>query len=168
MILLVELPIGLDLGNILWHLLNFVILLVGIRFLLYKPIKNFISKREKEYKDIQENNRMLKEQSKAEKLKYEELVNDAESQIAKIAEETAEITKKNAAVILEQARAEAKAIVEQAKAEAEQQLQKVMPEIKERSSELAIAISEKILSRKITEKDMDKLIDDCISNWSNK
>ena len=167
-LLLMELPIGSDFEEVLWHLLNFVVLLIGIRFLLYVPIKKFISKRESEMKDKEEFNRITKEEALAEKLKYEGLVDEAQSQVAKIAEEASAITEKNSLVILDQARQEAKAIVAQAHSDAKQEMDKIMPELKGKSSELAIAIAEKILNTKITDKDMDKLIDVCLDNWSNK
>lgn len=166
--LLLELPIGLDLMEVLWHLLNFALLLIGIRFLLYVPVKKFIAKREKEYSDIEEQNRTLKRQAMEEKKKYEALVIESQSQIVKIAEETSIITRDNSGEILEQARVEAKAIIQNAQNEARLEVNKVMPELQDKSSELAITIAEKILERKINDKDTDKLIDECLTTWSKK
>ena len=45
MLILAEMPLGLNPLEVLLHLLNFAILLIAIRFLLYKPIK-FIAKHE--------------------------------------------------------------------------------------------------------------------------
>ena len=41
-----NIPLNIDWQQILLHVLNFVILFGGLYFLLYKPVKNFMAKRE--------------------------------------------------------------------------------------------------------------------------
>lgn len=166
--LLLNLPIGLDFMEILWHLLNFAILLIGIRFLLYKPIKKFISKREEEYKDIEESNNNLQKQAQEMKDKYEALLVEEKSQVAKIAKETADSMNENVKKIIKSAREEAKLIIEKAQSEIKDEKDKILPTLKQDSSELAILIAKKILNREITVSDMDNLIDECLDNWGNQ
>ena len=45
-----NLPLNIDIQQILLHMLNFVILFAVLYFLLYKPVKKFIDDREAEYK----------------------------------------------------------------------------------------------------------------------
>ena len=40
-----NLPLNIDLQQIFLHLLNFTILLAGLYFLLYEPVKKFMNKR---------------------------------------------------------------------------------------------------------------------------
>ena len=47
-------PLNIDWQQILLHLLNFAILAGGLYFLLYKPVKDFMAKREQYYKDLGE------------------------------------------------------------------------------------------------------------------
>ena len=42
-------PLNIDWQQILLHLLNFLILAVGLYFILYKPVKKFMKKREVDY-----------------------------------------------------------------------------------------------------------------------
>jgi F-type H+-transporting ATPase subunit b len=165
-ILYAELPIGLDLMEVLLHMLNFAILLIGFRFLLYKPIKKFIDEREKTFSEREEKNKTFADQLELEKAKYQELITQAESEVARIAEETAVKSKENAADILKNAREEAKAILKKAQDEADQEKAKILPELREKSTELALLIAEKILNRAVEERDMDLMIDDCIKGWS--
>lgn len=165
-ILYAELPIGLDPIEVLLHLLNFAILLIGFRYLLYKPIKKFIDEREKSFSEREEKNKTLADQVEADKVKYQELIAQAESEVARIAEETAVKSKESASDILKKAQEEAKAILKKAQDEMEQEKAKIMPELREKSTELALLIAEKVLNRAVEEKDMDLMIDDCIKGWS--
>ena len=45
-----NLPLNIDLQQILLHMFNFAILFAALYFLLYKPVKKFIDAREGEYK----------------------------------------------------------------------------------------------------------------------
>ena len=44
-------PLNIDWQQILLHLLNFVILFAGLWLLLYKPVRNFMQKRNEEYEN---------------------------------------------------------------------------------------------------------------------
>ena len=47
-----DIPLNINWQQILLHLFNFAILFAGLYFLLYKPVKKFMEKREKYYKGI--------------------------------------------------------------------------------------------------------------------
>jgi F-type H+-transporting ATPase subunit b len=47
-----NLPLNIDIQQILLHLLNFTILFGILYFLLYSPVKKFMEKREQYYKDM--------------------------------------------------------------------------------------------------------------------
>jgi len=46
-ILSANLPLGIDGMKILLHLMNFLILMIGVTLLVYKPVKKFIEKKAK-------------------------------------------------------------------------------------------------------------------------
>ena len=43
-----NLPLNIDIQQILLHLLNFTILFAGLYFILYKPVRKFMDAREEE------------------------------------------------------------------------------------------------------------------------
>ena len=45
-------PLNIDPQQILLHWMNLAILIGGLYFLLYKPVKQFMEKREAHYKDL--------------------------------------------------------------------------------------------------------------------
>ena len=47
-----QIPLNIDWQQILLHLFNFTILAGGLYLLLYRPVKNFIKKREEHYQSL--------------------------------------------------------------------------------------------------------------------
>ena len=75
-------PLNIDWQQILLHLFNFTILFAGLYFLLYKPVKNFMEKREKYYRDMQDNADDLLSRAQESKAEYEPKLAEAEKEIA--------------------------------------------------------------------------------------
>ena len=73
-------PLNIDFSQILLHLFNFIILAGGLYFLLYKPTKSFMDKRETYYKDIDDKAKKTLADCESEKQKYKNLISEAQSQ----------------------------------------------------------------------------------------
>lgn len=73
-------PLNIDFSQILLHLFNFIILAGGLYFLLYKPTKSFMDKREAYYKDIDDKAKKTLADCESEKQKYKNLISEAQSQ----------------------------------------------------------------------------------------
>ena len=63
-------PLNIDIQQILLHLLNFTLLFAGLYFLLYKPVKNFMKKREQHYMDMQKSADEMLEHAQQAKKEY--------------------------------------------------------------------------------------------------
>ena len=80
-------PLSLDLWNILFHMINLVILIVALYFLLFKPTKKFMAKRKEEIVKITRENEELQESTKKIKEEYDDLIEKAKAEAAKANEE---------------------------------------------------------------------------------
>ncbi len=81
--------LGLTLQNFLLHLLNFVILVVVLGLLVYRPMKKFMTEREEKYRSAKEEYDRLKKE-------IEELKSDSvEREAAATVEDSAEEEKKD-------------------------------------------------------------------------
>ena len=74
-------PLNIDWQQILLHLLNFVILAGGLYFLLYKPVKEFMAKREEFYADQARDAARERADADALKAEYEKKLQSAEEEI---------------------------------------------------------------------------------------
>lgn len=157
--LYLALPIGIDFKEIFFHLLNLAILLVGLRFLLYKPIQKFMDKRKKEYLKANKETEEYRLKAKVDKIKYEKLIKETESKIA-------EITMRET----EKARVESKKIIEDAynkSAIVKSNFEKTDSVDKENINLIALEIAKKVVENNIDEKIIKNQIDKAIKLWEN-
>lgn len=138
-------PLNIDFQQILLHLLNFTILFAGLYFLLYKPVKNFMAKREAEYRTMQE-------AADDVLFKAEDAKHEYEGKLAAVDQEIA-AKKKAAAEELEQLRRtrekeaedNARKIVEDAKDEARAIREQIVDGARKEITEMVEHAAEKIL-----------------------
>lgn len=157
--------LGLSLIEVLLHMLNFALLITGMSFLLYKPVKKFMAKREAEYRAADEANKKTLEQTELMKLECENMLIDARSQSAKISEEAAETAKQRRDEILEKARISADKLMAKTKSEIAEEKQKARESMAFSATELALDIATKMLERDARPSDNDPIIDAIISEW---
>jgi len=138
-------PLNIDWQQILLHLLNFVILAGGLYFLLYKPVKSFMAKREQHYKemnDAAESNRAeAAALRKATQEKYDAAVDEIVHMRTKASDEI-EAEKQR---LLGEARAEARRILETAGKTAEMRSKKALADSNDELRALAMEAVQKLL-----------------------
>ena len=157
--------LGLGWEKILLYLLNFVILFAGLTFLLFKPIRKFMTKRQEE---------IANEVNAAEKIREEaeDLVAEGDRKVEEANEtvkrKEAEIEQEKLVAlnererILAEARKEAEEIRSAAKRDADAEREKAVLDAKKDVIDLAVLVAQNILEREITAADNDKLVDECL------
>ena len=162
--------LSLDWRNILLYFAAFAVLFVGLTFLLFKPVKKFMDKRQKEIADeIGEADRIKyeTEQRMAEEERKMQEASEAVKRKATEMEEEKLIAVEEREKLLAAARKEADEIRLAAKLDADKEREKAVLGAKEDVAELAVLMAKNILEREITEKDDEKLIGECIKEWKN-
>ncbi len=144
-------PLNINLQQILLHLFNFAILAFGLYFLLYKPVKNFMAKRTAHYEAMKEEADACLERAQ----EHEAL---SAKQLEQLDEEMAE--KRRLALI------EAEAASARRVAEAEEQARKILLDARENAlrerdalmvsareevSEMALAAVKKLMNESVSE-----------------
>ena len=112
-------PLNIDPQQILLHWLNLVILVGGLYFILYKPVKKFIAKREEHYKELEQQAEDKIAQAEQFKVQYSEKLAAADEEIRQTRAKAQQAAQQSAQEQLEQARAQAEQIVAQARAQAD-------------------------------------------------
>lgn len=160
-----SLPLGFDGIELLIHLFNFIILLVGIRLLLYKPIKKFMAKRQTEYFNAEENKNRAIAQAENKKAEAERIINQARQKAVQIAEEASVSSDIQTREIISNAKENAKEIIEKANEEIKHEQIKAKEQLLYSVSELAVDIASRILEREVKEEDNDTVIKTLIEEW---
>ena len=139
-------PLNIDWQQILLHLFNFAILFFALYFILYKPVRDFMDKREQMYIDREtDSNKKLEDANKA-KAEYEQLLQNAESDAANYKKSAEQQAAADAEAIREQARADAEQIIEKARATAELERNEILKSTRREIAKTAAMMAEKIVT----------------------
>lgn len=162
--------LNVDWMNILIYFIAFVVLFVGLTFLLYKPVKKFMDKRRQDIAEEIAQAEKIKEEAEAkveeEQEKVARLTEEVKGRVAELEEEKI-VAQSEREALLAQARLDAEKIKVDAQREANEERQKAVQNAKNDVADLAVNVAKAILEREITAKDDEKLIDECIKDMKN-
>ena len=145
-----NIPLNVDWQQILLHWMNLAILTGGLYFLLYKPVKQFMEKREAHYRAMEEEAAGKLREAEELKASYQARLEGAEEEIRQAR------TKAQAAVqqSVEEQMAQARQIVAKAKEDAASSREQIIRESQRELRELGVAAV-----KKLTVKDGTDLFD---------
>ncbi len=140
-------PLNVDWQQILLHWMNLVILTGGLYFLLYKPVREFMEKREAHYRDLDAQATRKLEEAEALKASYQAKLDGAEEEIRQAR------AKAQAAIqqSVEEQKAQAELIVAKAQAEAVSSRERIMRESQRELRDLTAAAVKKLAMRADTD-----------------
>ena len=135
-----NIPLNVDWQQILLHWMNLAILTGGLYFLLYKPVKQFMEKREAHYRELEAQAAGKLQEAEELKAAYQAKLDGAEEEIHQAR------AKAQAAVqqSVEEQMAQAKQIVAKAKGEAANSREQIIRESQRELRELTVAAVKKL------------------------
>lgn len=154
-----DIPLNINWQQILLHLFNFAILFAGLYFLLYKPVKKFMEKREQYYKDMQDSADEVMQKAMESKQEYETRLAEADAEIAGKKKAAADELEKMRRAREKQAEDEAKKIVSDAKEEAKAMRTQIVDGARKEITEMVEQAAEKILLSEDVSTTYDAFLD---------
>ena len=138
-------PLNIDWQQILLHLLNFAILAGGLYFLLYKPVKSFMAKREQHYKEMDESAANDRKEAARLRKAAQEKYDAAEEEVIRMRTHASDEIEAEKQRLLSEARAEARRILETAGKTAEMRSKKALADSNDEIRALALEAVQKLL-----------------------
>ena len=153
---------SVDPGSVLWTIISFLLLLLILGKLAWKPILGALAAREQGIKDDIEKaraDRLAAEQARGE---YEQSLAEARRQAQVLIAEGRERARQVEAEQLELARAEAQRVREQASEEINREAAKVRQGLQGELVELSLAAAEQVMRRSLSRADHEAIIQDAL------
>lgn len=138
-------PLNVDWQQILLHLFNFIILAGGLWLLLYKPVKNFMAKREAYYKDMDKTATDKLAAAEAEQQKYSGLVEKAQDEAAELKKKAMADADAAAKAHIADAQQEKQHIIDDARKAALAEKNKILQEANAQIEDMVSAAVDKLL-----------------------
>ena len=159
---------GISVTSILLHLLNLVVLTVGLYLLIFKPVKRMVRERQEKIKKIEQENSELNDELKKLKDNTEVVLTEAKKEAAEIHENAVRVANQKADDIIGNAKSKAKSLVERTEKELDEERSKLREDIEKEITDVSFAVAEKVLARDITKEDNKRMIEECLEEWSKK
>ena len=150
-------------GLMIWTVISFVILLVLLWKVAYKPITGALQKREETIRNTLEEAKKNRESAEALVEKYEAQIAQARDEAQKILAEGKMLGENVRKEIIQKAHEEANQIVKRAQEEIGFQKEKALMELKERIADLTIMAASKVVAKTLDKKDHEQLLDEYVS-----
>lgn len=160
--------LDLDFMDVIAHLVNFLILVVVVGFLVYKPMVKLIHARQDSVRKQMEENKEKMRNAEALKEEYEWMIAKSAEEVARKKAEAEQETVMESVALLQNAKAEAAKILEKAEEDAKAEKTAAIADMKGDIVSIATMIASGILSREITPEEDAKIIDACLKEWSEQ
>ncbi|MBQ6825871.1 MAG: ATP synthase F0 subunit B [Clostridia bacterium] len=157
-----DIPLNIDILQILLHMLNFVILAGGLSFLLYKPVNRFLEQRREHFAQIEKENKEATEENERLRAEYEQKLKSAEEEILEQKKAAEKELANASAKYIGEAKERAASIILAAEREAEDRKEHILESAQTEIGELVVAATQKLLSDTVTPERNSALYDEFI------
>ena len=156
--------LSIDAGTILFTLLNTLLLFLGLKHFLFKPVQKILTERQeavdKTFKEA-EDAKVQAEQAEAE---YTQKLAEAKEESAAMLRNAAKKAQQRSDEIVSAAKLEAAGILRQNEEELAREKRKAENELRSEVAGLAVTVAEKVVGREINPDDHARLIDEFINS----
>ncbi|MCR5580028.1 MAG: ATP synthase F0 subunit B [Pseudobutyrivibrio sp.] len=140
--------INISFWNILWTVVNLLILFVAFRIFFFKPIANIIAKRQEEANEIYDNASAKEAEAEARLHEYEDKLVSAEDEKKQIIAEARKSADSQYQKIVADAKEDAKNIKDTAISEANQEKKKIIAGAKQEIADIVVDATTKVVGSK--------------------
>ena len=150
--------LGIQPTLLLAQIVNFLVILIALNFILYKPILTVLKKRKQKIEEGLALTEKLKEEEEKLTVQKEKVLAQAREEAKKLFEKSLENAKKEEKEIIKGARGEAEELIEKARKTIEEERQGMIRQIRKDTVDLAVLMTKRLLSRILTPDMQHKVI----------
>jgi F-type H+-transporting ATPase subunit b len=152
-----------DLGLMFWTVVTFILLLLVLKKIAFKPIMGALEKREKVIQDSLDEAKKTNVEAESLLDGYKQQVANAQDESRKIIDEGRALGEKMKSEIISKAKEESSQILKTTKEEIEREKSRVLVDLRKEVADLAIEATSKVVRQSLNRKEHIRLINEAIS-----
>jgi len=149
-------------ATLLAQVFHFILLLIFLKFVAYKPLTKLLSDRQKLIADSIAAAEQEREQAEQYKAEFEAELRRAREHAQEIIQKATKAGEEQAVEIIESAKEEAKRLKDSALVEIQREKDKAVAEMRDQAASLAILVAGKILERQIDDNIQHELVQEFV------
>jgi len=155
--------LGLNPAWLLAQILNFLLLLVILRAVAYKPILNMLDARKKKIQESLEYADKVKRDAEDQQKEFDRKLAQARQETQTAAAAAAQVGEKERERIVAEAREEAKKVIEQARGQIEYERKQMLSQVRDQVVQLSLLATQKVVTKSLDENAHRKLVDEFLT-----
>ena len=164
--------LGISLTELIFYLINFLILVGVLTKFLYKPFLNMLETRKQTIQDALDNAELVNKRADEKMESYSRRIANVEEEGREIIKEAKARADAQAAEIIKEANEKADKMIKAAEQQIALEKQKAVEDMKQHVAALALLAAEKIVERDIAQVGQEKIVDEIIEQagsgqWQN-
>lgn len=154
--------LGINATGLIAQIINFVLLLIILRAVAYKPLMNMLDQRSAKIKESMENAERIKQQLASAQADYAAQIEQARKESQAIIAQANQIGERVRQEAQAEARREAEDFLAKAQAQIERDKRLAVSELRKEVADLAILAASKIVTRSLDGEDHRRLIEETL------
>ncbi len=155
--------LGISPNLLITQILNFIILFVLLRLLLYKPILSMLDSRKQKIQESLDYAERVKRDAAEQQKEFDRKLEEARREAQAAAASAAQVGEKEREVILVQAREEARQMIEQAKGQIEYERKQMMSDLREQVVRLSLLAAQRVVSQSLDDPAHRQLVSEFLA-----
>lgn len=145
-------------GEVFWQVVSFVLLVILLAYVLKRPVRLFLMKRQDDIKNSLEQSAKKEEESRKNFESWERKLNSLSQEIAELHQKISQEGEVERQRIIERALEEGDRIQKQARVVAEQEVKKARSALRREMVDLSVELTEKLLKESTQPQDQERLV----------
>ena len=154
--------LNLDPGMMIWGWATFVVLLILLYKVAWKPILSTIDKRESTIQASIDDAKNAQDEAEKILAKHQEMIHNAEQEAQNLIKENRDLAEKSKQDILAQAQKAAQELIEKAKSEIEKEKESALVSLRTEVADLAISATRKLIGEALDESKQREMVNEFI------
>lgn len=150
--------LGLNPAWLIAQIVNFVLILLLLRALAYKPILNMLQTRKRKIQESLEYADKVKADAAVQQKDFERRIDEARREAAQAAQSATQVAEKERERILAEAREEARQIVEQARGQLDYERKQMMADLREQVVNLSMLAAQRVIGHSMDDASSHQLV----------
>ncbi len=155
--------LGINLAWFVTQLVNFILIMIILRAVAYKPVLQMLETRKRKIQESLEYADKVKADAAAQQKQYEQQIDQVRREAQQARETAASAGEKEREHILAQAREEARQIVEQARGQLDYERKQMVAELREQVVNLSMLAAQRVIGASLDENRSRKLVNDFLT-----
>ncbi len=155
-------------GLLIWTIITFIVLLLVLRKIAWKPLLAALEDRENTIRNSLEEAQRARQEAEHLLAQHQQMLANANQESARIIEQGRAEAERLRVSLMEQAREDAQRLLDEARREIARERQRAIQELKSTAADLALAAAGHLLHTAVTQDDHRRLVMDFLEHFPEK